>query len=388
MKEIVCNGCALLCDDVAAYVNGKEVQTLGLCRLGHAHLESALNHSKNASEDEESIKIAAEIIGSAESPLLFGLSRSSNETIEAGLKLAKKLNAAIASNAEMGISQALDFIKLEADLEHARNFGEFIIYWGSDPTESSHRHPSRFAVLPRGEKIPEGIESRTIGVVDVRETETMKMANYRLIIPPGKDAELLEAITWEVSGESSITGPIAGIQPGELISLVKKLKVSDCTTIFYGSGVLNSGQAAKNLAAMSNLVNAIRSAGKEAFALPMAHESNIIGATKALKSRGTLKRLVHGEYDACLVVGNDPLAELPGPSAKAMAKTRLIYIGPKGTITGQNAELAIHSIDDIIAGTGKLLRLDELEVGLKPLDESSDKSLTELGIITRIADLL
>ena len=388
MRELVCNGCALLCDDVAAEVDDKGVQSLGFCRLGHAHLVTALEHSRTASMNEEKLKKAADILGSAERVLLIGWSRSSNDAIVAGLKLADKLGATIESTAALGVSFALGNLKPEADLEHARNYGEFIIYWGSDPTESSHRHPSRFAVLPRGKKIPEGIESRTIGVVDVRETETMKMANYRLIIPSGGDALLFEALTGEISGKSSITGPVVGVQPGELISMVKKLKISDCTVIFYGRGILNSGKATKNLTALSDLIKAIRDTGKEAYALPMAHESNIIGAAKGIKPSWAMKKLVDDEFDVCLVLGDDPIAELPGPAAKAMAKTRLIYVGPPGSVTETVAEVSIHSTDDMITGTGKMLRMDEVEVGLKPLDEAVKRDSIELGVLSRIAELV
>ena len=46
MDEIVCTGCSLLCDDVVAEEKKGEVKSLGLCRFGHAYLESAAKHSE------------------------------------------------------------------------------------------------------------------------------------------------------------------------------------------------------------------------------------------------------------------------------------------------------------------------------------------------------
>ncbi|MFX0107212.1 MAG: hypothetical protein ACFE7R_02920 [Candidatus Hodarchaeota archaeon] len=394
MEEIVCNGCALLCDDVTAEISGMDVKSLGMCRLGHAHLSSALKYSKEIiTSTEDSVEQVAEILQSAESLLLYGWSRSTNEAIQEGIKLAKILKAPFETHAGHSqihaLSHPLHGSKLEIDLEYARNNGEFIIYWGSDPSESSHRHPSRFAVLPRGEKIPEGIESRTIGVVDVRETETMKMANHRLIIPPGSDVALLKAVTGEVSGKSSLTESVVGISPTELIAFSKNLLKADCTVIFYGSGFLNSGKAKENLGALAELLKAIRKSGKEAFALPMAHESNIMGAAEqTTESSETLKRLFNGEFDVVLVVGDDPLAELPGSVATALVNTRLLYIGPKGNLTGNQAEVPICTVNDILAGAGTLNRMDGHQVELKPWNTEADITKTELQVIRKLCKIV
>jgi formylmethanofuran dehydrogenase subunit B len=281
---------------------------------------------------------------------------------------------------------------LEIDLEYVRNNGEFVIYWGTDPTESLHRHPSRFAVLPRGENIPEGIESRTIGVVDVRETETMKMANHRLVIPIGGDRELIEALTAEVSGKSAITGPVKGIPAQELLGLVRGLQKSDCTVIFYGRGILNSGKAEENLTAIAGLLEAIRGTGKKAFALPMFPESNAMGVIqiagdKLGQNSNILQRIVDGEFDTTLVVGDDALATLPGPAAKALTKTNLVYIGRPGTLTDKKAKISIHTSDIITGITSILTRLDNQLIEFGPWDdEKPTEGIT--GVLSKLNDFV
>ncbi|MFW9799680.1 MAG: hypothetical protein ACFFD9_04545, partial [Candidatus Thorarchaeota archaeon] len=302
------------------------------------------------------------------------------------------------------LSHEIHSMKLDIDLEFVRNNGEFVMYWGSDPTESSHRHPSRFAVLPRGNKIPEGIESRTIGVVDVRETETMKMANHRIIIPSGSDAELLNAISAEVSGESSITEPVAGVAPTELLGLVRGLQKSDCTVIFYGTGLMNSKHFRDNLDGLSGLVKALRESGKEAYAIPMSHESNIMGAIKtsndAIGSPATfdytsgnpgassnstaLQRLVAGEFDTALVVGCDSLAEMPGPASKALASTTLVYMGRPGGFTERKAAVSIFTTEDMLTGSGTMHRSDFMEVGMKSLGTRIKGPVSQLEALKKI----
>jgi formylmethanofuran dehydrogenase subunit B len=299
-------------------------------------------------------------------------------------------------------------MKLDIDLEYVRNNGEFVIYWGSDPTESSHRHPSRFAVLPRGDKIPEGIESRTIGVVDVRETETMKMANHRIIVPPGADVDLLNALTGEVSGKLSITAPVAGVPPTELLGLVRNLKKSDCTVVFYGSGIQNSKDSQGSLTALYALVEAIRATGKEAYALPMAHDTNIMGGIKTVvDSAGSpssidyvsgkanaspdsmaLPRLVAGEFDVALVVGSDSLAEIPGPAARALASISLVYIGSPRGLTSRNAAVSIFTGDEMIVGGGRMRRMDLAEIGMKPWGKKTKGAMTQHDALQKLHKLI
>jgi formylmethanofuran dehydrogenase subunit B len=378
MENIVCNGCSLLCDDVSAEVSGKNVSSLGFCRLGHRHLETSVTHK--VALTEKNLEKAAEILAGAENLLLYGWTHATDEAIKEGLELAKTLNGHFGSSADIGPMQAMSHSihskGLDIDLEYVRNNGEFIIYWGSDPSESLHRHPSRFAVLPRGEKIPEGIESRTIGVVDVRQTETMKMANHRLILPAGSDAEFLDIIISELEGKSSIKGTVLGIPGSELVGFVSGLQKSDCTVIFYGSGIINSGNQDANLSGIAKLVEILRSLGKEAYAFPMFVQPNTMGVIKALSEAklgaSSLERMTSGEFDTSLVVGDDVLANLPGSAATALGKTKIVYIGPPGGWTDKKAAVSVHTADTISAGSGTMTRLDMNEIGFKKWKASKD----------------
>jgi formylmethanofuran dehydrogenase subunit B len=341
-------------------------------------LETAVGH-KGGSTEKKLVK-AADILMGADSLLLYGWTQATNEAIKEGLRLASTLNGHFASSVDMGPMQAMSHSIhsqiLDINLEYVRNNGENIIYWGSDPSESLHRHPSRFAVLPRGDKIPEGIESRTIGVVDVRQTETMKMANHRLILPAGSDAELLDIITSELEGKSSIKDTVLGIPGSELIGFVRGLQKSDCTIIFYGGGVINSGNQDANLTGIAKLVDVLRSSGKEAYALPMFVHSNTMGVIKASLEGKTesnsISRIASGEFDTTLVAGDDVLANLPGPVAKALAKTQIVYVGPPGGLTDKIATVSVHTVDTITAGSGTMMRVDMNEIQFEKWTASKD----------------
>ncbi|MGY5859469.1 MAG: hypothetical protein RTU63_08865 [Candidatus Thorarchaeota archaeon] len=393
MEDIVCNGCSLLCDDVSAELSNKTVNSLGLCKLGHAYLEAALTHKIGSKEKD--VEKAAVILSGAENLLLYGWTHTSNEAIKEGLDLASTLKGHFASSVDIGsmkaMSHSIHSKGLDIDLEYVRNNGEFIIYWGADPSESLHRHPSRFAVLPRGEKIPEGIESRTIGVVDVRQTETMKMANHRLILPAGSDAELLDTIISELEGKSSIKDTVLGIPGSELVGFARGLQKSDCTVIFYGSGIVNSGNQDANLSGIAKLVEVLRSTGKEAYALPMFVQPNTMGVVKATKNAkvvtDSLQKIVSGEFDTVLVVGEDVLANLPGPAAKALAQKQIVYVGPPGGLTDKKAIVSIHTVDTMIAGSGTMTRVDMNEIGFKKWKASKDGN-TIIDALSKLKELV
>jgi formylmethanofuran dehydrogenase subunit B len=338
---------------------------------------------QRASSSEKDLEKAADILVRSSNPLFFGWTHATDEAIKEGVELASTLKGQLASLTDLGPRQSMSHDihaqGLDIDLEYVRNNGEFIIYWGSDPSESLHRHPSRFAVLPRGEKIPEGIESRTIGVVDVRQTETMKMANHRLVLPAGSDAQLLDTVISELEGKSVIKETVLGIPGSELIGFVSGLQKSDCTVIFYGSGVINSGNHDANLTRIAKLVEVLRSGGKEAYALPMFVQPNTMGVIKAKSDGASLQKITAGEYDTVLVVGDDVLSNLPGPAAKTLSKTQIVYVGPPGGLTDKRAVVSLHTGDTMMVGSGEMTRVDMTEVQFKKWKSNKDSdSISEL----------
>jgi formylmethanofuran dehydrogenase subunit B len=423
MHDIVCNRCSLLCDDVQAEIGKKETKSLGLCRLGHTHLERAAQQSeakaiyredgKTANLDlQKALGKAAEMLLAAKKTLLSGWSRSTNQTINEGLSLASTLKAVFDSNATMGLGQAmtndLHGLKLEIDLEAVQNNGELILYWGSNPVESSHRHTSRFTVFPRGDNIPQGVESRTIGVIDIRETETMKMANHRIVIPIGRDRDLADALTMDLKGKSSEKASTLGLPSSTLIGLAQALRRSDFTVIFYGSGILNSGKTEENLSSLAELIQTLRGMGKKAYAMPMWHEPNDMGVVmsvgrlgvgfgaldhangqpQVMNGKNTLQRLSDGEFDVALVVGSDSLISLPRDAAKGLAKTKTIYIGSQGGITGHRATLSIGTRDDITLGSGELTRADMHDIPLKMWLDDTAGGKSEFEVVKELHQIV
>ncbi|MDP2845421.1 MAG: formylmethanofuran dehydrogenase subunit B, partial [Candidatus Methanoperedens sp.] len=86
---VTCPGCALLCDDIEVIVENNRVkETRHACRRGAARIRGCATRlapsiAQKPSDIESAIRKAAEILGNAKSPMLFGWS---NSTCEAQVK--------------------------------------------------------------------------------------------------------------------------------------------------------------------------------------------------------------------------------------------------------------------------------------------------------------
>jgi formylmethanofuran dehydrogenase subunit B len=406
-----------------AEIGDKEVKSLGLCRLGHVHLESKAHLSgveailREGNKEvklslDKALKKAVEMLISAQHPLLYGWSRCTNETINEGLSLASTLKATFDSNATMGLSQVMNHhvhnMELGTDLEVVQNKGEFILYWGSNPVESSHRHASRFTIFPRGDSVPQGVESRVVGVIDVRETETMKMANHRIIIPQGTDDEFARALISDLTGKAPLKKSILGLPATTLVGLSQALRKSDFTIIFYGTGIMNSGKVKENLTALAELIQTLRDLGKQAYVMPMWHEPNDMGMIRSsnelvatrvdvdyisekpslIGDTTILQRLAKGEFDVALIVGSDALASLPSRAAKGLASAKTIYMGPTGGLTDHRALLSLRVTDDIISASGTMTRVDMKDIQLKEWGAGKHSTQNLFDLISQLHQLI
>jgi formylmethanofuran dehydrogenase subunit B len=394
MDKFVCTGCSLLCDDVTADISKGEPNSLGLCRLGHSIFETVFKQKEDKVASiplDDTIKKATELLVSAQNPLCYGWTSSTNETIREGLALSATIKGFFDTPSTFALSTALAHNLhsnvLEIDLDGVRDKAETVVFWGTNPAESSQRLVSKFAVLPRSEKIPEGVESRIVAVIDVRRTETMKMANHQIILEPNSDKALFDALIGELSKTAPIKESVGKVSAAELIGFSKNLQKSDCTVFFYGSGLMNSGNYESYLEGLNKIIQLLRDGGSEAYALPMTIDCNAMGALQNCQeitgfptsvdfSAGTAEhspqvtaqqKLVSGEFDVALIVGEDALVTTPRAVAKALANLPLIYIGPQRNYTSQKATVSLLSSENGISSTGTMNRMDQKEITLMPL---------------------
>ncbi len=409
MKEtrtIVCTGCSILCEDVAVDLDehGKIKKILGACVLGAEKIKfTSMNERilkpkilKNGKNEEvtfeEAIEETIKILMNSKKPLIYGWSNVSCEAINLGLKIAEKLKGIFDSTASLcqgfSIFTAKKLGMFGATLEEVLDHGDHIIYWGTNPAETFHRHMSKYTVFPRGEKVPKGVENRIISVVDVRETKTVKIAHNKLVIKPGEDLKLVEAIEAWIKGEKMVEKSYAGIPAPRFFSFLRDLKNSRYAVIFYGLGVVSGGKAETNLKALYRLVELLNKVGIKCSAIPMAGHCNMVGAVETtLKATGfpyaidfstkppnhnpqktsIIPVLMDEKVDSALIVGSDPLAHLPVETAKKLLKIPFIVLDFVESLTMSKATVRIPVTVTGVETGGTAYRMDGKEVKLSPI---------------------
>jgi formylmethanofuran dehydrogenase subunit B len=424
MKDTVCCGCSVVCEDVAVAVTKSDIHSLGLCKLGHAYCSSIRSETrltkpqiKTGTTKPASFEVAYDhaisILSDSKRPILLGWSNSPSEVAILGLTLAKQLKGVFDSTASFEYGQLIahKLVGGEAGrftLEDVRNSADFIVYWGVNPAESHHRHASRYTVFPKGTNIPEGRESRNIAVLDIRESESMRLANHQLILDSQTgDEHFLRALLDELKGTLG-TPPeqIGGIPAIEFLSFAKQLQEAEYIAIFYGNGLIHAPHGSRTLSLLAKVAKQLNRKNRPCMTLPMVALCNSTGVvTTSLRETSypfsvdftskkpkpypsVLDGLITNDFDSALIVGWDALSFLPAPAAKALQNIPIISLSTQPTLTTRVSTVVFPTALTGAEADGTVSRMDGTEVQLKPFAKAPENILSEHQIISHILNSL
>src|ERR671932_464189 len=85
-------------------------------------------------------------------------------------------------------------------LGEVKNRADLIIYWGGNPAECHPRHFTKYTLTQKGKFVPNGRKGRTMVLVDIRETPSVRASDLFLQIRPGKDFEVVTALRALIKG--------------------------------------------------------------------------------------------------------------------------------------------------------------------------------------------
>ena len=399
----------MLCEDIELVLkDGAISQAKNLCRKGHAHFQALFIERTRPMIDgrevslDQAISKAAEILKSAKSPLFYGWSNSTLEAQAAGIDLARRLGATIDDTSSFCQGILMELVLTgkvpTCTLDDVRNFADTSVFWGADPSNSHPRHLSRFAYYPRGEKRQKSYEEERICiVVDVRKSATARLcSNYYFRVPPGQDVEFIESILVVLDGKIPRFG-----DKKRMIELGTVLRKTEYGVIFPGLGLVHSLQEKMDL-----LVRLVAELNEITtfMVLPMVGHYNMRGFNQLLLDEtGFINRVsfqggttAHGpeqsvmaaakSCDAALVIGSDPLSALPFGTARALAKTSLIAIDPRRSLTTDAAKVVIPSAMYGLEAGGTSLRLDGVKIEFEPIFKT--EHLSDEQILTRIKEAI
>lgn len=278
--------------------------------------------------------------------------------------------------------------KVTCTLGEVKNRADFIVYWGGNPAECHPRHFTKYALMPKGKYVPRGRKDRTMVLVDIRETKSVKASDIFLQVKPGKDFELITILRAMVKEQPIDETAVAetGIALEQLQDVVARMKAAKFGVFFFGMGLSMTRGKHMNSAAILTLAAELNAYTKF-VAMPMRGHGNVTGADVIMRwqtgypfgiqfGRGyprfnpgeysTIDLLVRGDCDTALILGADPGATMPQPCIDHLAHIPTIVLDPKVTHTSRLAKVHITTAVTGISAPGTGYRMDEVPLPLRP----------------------
>ncbi len=278
--------------------------------------------------------------------------------------------------------------KVTCTLGEVKNRADFIVYWGGNPAECHPRHFTKYTIMQKSKFLPRGRKDRTMVLVDIRETKSVKAADIFLQVRPGKDFELITILRALIKEQRVNEEQIAetGLTRQQLDDLIARMKAARFGVVFFGMGLSMTRGKHMNSAALLTLA-AEMNAFTKFVAMPMRGHGNVTGADVIMRwqtgfpfgityNRGyprynpgefsTVDILVRGDADCAFIIGADPGATMPQPAIDHLARIPTIVLDPHVTHTSRLAKVHITTAPAGIAAPGTAYRMDEIPLPLSP----------------------
>jgi len=278
--------------------------------------------------------------------------------------------------------------KVSCTLGEVKNRADLIIYWGGNPAECHPRHFTKYTLTQKGKFIPNGRKDRTMILVDIRPTMSVKAADIFLQIRPSKDFEVVTILRALIKGQPVDTKLVeeTGLTLEQLQDFADRMKHARFGVLFFGMGLSMTRGKHMNSAAVLTLAAELNAFTKF-VAMPMRGHGNVTGGDVIMRwttgypfgvnlARGyprfnpgefsTIDLLIRGDCDAALVLGADPGATMPQPAIDHLARIPTIVLDPKVTHTSRLARVHFTTAATGISAPGTVYRMDEIPLPLRP----------------------
>jgi len=338
VKAVACPICGCLCDDIELTLKDEAIVKVkngcSMCESkffgynGHRLLKPLIK--KNGKQVQvsfkEAIHGAAEILGHADYPLLYGWSSTSCEAIRVGLELAEEIGGVIDNTSTVchGPSElsVQDVGLPSCTLGQIRHRADLVIYWGSNPWSAHPRHIERYTAFSEGKfeksawkaylaktkaatakkKVESALRrvrskekahvpppagrgpcpailkgGRKLIVVDVRRTRTAEVADYFIQVEPNGDYELLQAFRALIRDQELEVDKVAGVPVEYLEEVADAMIGCNFGVIFFGLGLTMSRGKMRNVDAALSLTRDLNMRTKFVI-MPMRGHFNVTGA--------------------------------------------------------------------------------------------------------------
>lgn len=417
-ENVTCKFCGCLCDDIKVEVrpNGQISKALRACPNGRSFFLDYDPAFQKPTVDgrqvewESAIQEAASILDKAESPLIYGLSSSSNEAQRKAVALADHIGAIIDSTSSVCHGPTgLAFQTVgnpTCSLGEVKDRADLVVFWGCNPLESHVRHLSRYSLNPKGLLTPNGRQDRHMVVVDVRPTASSQKADQFIRIKPGWDYEALSALRAMLKERSLEVDEIGGVALSQWAGLAHRMKTCRYGVAFFGMGLTMSSGRDHNVAELFSLAAELNQFTRFSV-IPMRGHGNVAGADKVLTwqsgyplavsfARGypqfgpgefsAVDVLARREADAALIVASDPSGHFPKYAARHLENIPTILLNSTPNCTSSAARVFFPTACYGIDAEGTVCRMDNIPIRLRAV--MANQRPTDEEVIQRIMEAI
>ncbi len=419
ITDALCPFCGCMCDDITVAVeNNKITEVKHACKvgaakiMGHHRIKAPMMRTDKKGDFKEvsyneAIEAASQMLAKSKRPLLYGWASALCEVHKKGILLTEELGGIIDNTATVCHGPSTLAVHEKglptASLGQVKNRADVVVFWGCNPVQAHPRHMGRYSVFTKGLFADKGRKGRKIIVVDVRKTDTAKIADEYVQVQQGSDYLVISALRAILAGQAAVVpDAVGGVPKEQLVKLVDTLKAAKFDAIFFGMGLTQSKCRYKNIDNAISLTTELNSFGKHVIT-PMRGHYNVTGfgqvcawetgyATAVDFSRGapyynpgeTASNDVLGrkEIDAAMIIAGDAGAHFPANSVKHLAKIPVVQVDPYWNPTTEVANVVIPVAICGVEVEGTAYRMDGVSLRYRKMIEPTHP--TDIEILERI----
>src|SRR4029078_5042031 len=129
--------------------------------------------------------------------------------------------------------------KVSCTLGEVKNRADLIVYWGGNPAECHPRHFTKYTLTQKGKFVPNGRKDRTMVLVDIRETPSVKAADIFLQVRPSRDFEVITTLRALIKDQPVDQQLLqeTGLKLEQLQDLADRMKRARFGVLFFGMGL-------------------------------------------------------------------------------------------------------------------------------------------------------
>ena len=404
INDVVCPFCGCLCDDLEVTVEDNRIVAVDNgCTLANAkfmskeRLASPIRRTGDGWENisyDEAIQYTVDMLLDADRPLLYGWSGTHGEAQCIGVHVCELVGGIIDSTTSVCHGPSILAIQEVGHpgctLGQVKNRADVVIYWGCNPLEAHPRHMSRYTTYADGYFLDNAFRERKVIVVDVRETETARVADEFIRIKAGGDYAVLSALRAIVRGKGDVVPEsVAGVSRSQLERIVTLCKDAKFGAVFFGLGLTMTRGKYKNVRNAIELVDELSRHTKFTIT-PMRGHWNVYGSNEVFTwmtgypyaidfCRGiafynpgetsAIDLLARKECDACLIIGSDPGAHFPRACVEHLAEIPTVVIDTVPSMTTALADVQIPVAVSGIDADGTAYRMDGVPIRVRKVIE-------------------